>query len=213
MGILDDNTKNKTQETLSKMEGQVTIIFFKSKNNCDYCDQTEQLVDEIASMNQKINLEKYDLDTDKQKADEYNVERAPAIVMFGTEKRKVRFFGIPSGYEFSTFISDILDVARGYPKISPELIEKIKKIDFPVHMQVFVTPNCPYCPGAVKVAHDFALINPNITGDMVEASEFQDLAEKYEVMGVPKTIVNEKLELTGAYPTDIVLKKILELKQ
>lgn len=215
MPILDEKTTAKAKEMLSEMEGEVTILFFKSKSNCEYCEQTEALAGEVKSLSDKIRLEVFELESEsgKAKAAEYKIERAPATILLGREKRFVRFFGVPTGYEFSTFLSDVIDVSKSLPKLPPDLIEKIRKIDFPVHIMVFVTPTCPYCPGAVKVAHDFALINPNVVGDMVEATEFPELAEKYSVMGVPKTVVNETLELVGAYPADIILKRILELKK
>ena len=45
----------------------------------------------------------------------------------------------------------------------------------PVHIQVFVTPTCPYCPQAVRLAHQFALESDQIRGDMIEATEFPEL--------------------------------------
>jgi len=59
---------------------------------------------------------------------------------------------------------------------------------------------CPYCPQQVRLVHKLAIINPNITGDMVEAMEFQELAAEYDVLGVPKTVINEELHLEGAFP-------------
>ena len=214
MASLDANAVSKAREMLSEMKDNVTILFFKSKDGCEYCAQIDELTAEIAALNPKIKVEKYVMENDVAMAKEYEIDMAPAIVLRGKDKRFVRFFGIPAGYEFSTFISDIIDVSKGVPSIPPDIAEKVKKIDFPVRMLVFVTPTCPYCPGAVKVAHDFALLNPNIRGDMIEATEFQELSEKYEVMGVPKTVISsnkDKIELTGAYPIDVVLKKILEM--
>ena len=43
----------------------------------------------------------------------------------------------------------------------------------PVHIQVFVTLTCPYCPMAVQLAHEMAMESPLITSDMVEATEFE----------------------------------------
>jgi predicted DsbA family dithiol-disulfide isomerase len=48
--------------------------------------------------------------------------------------------------------------------------------------------------------------NPLITADMIEAIEFPHLAEKYEVTGVPKTIINEKVEIEGAVPENVFLE-------
>ena len=47
-----------------------------------------------------------------------------------------------------------------------------------------------------------AYANPNITAIAVEATEFPDLARRYQVTGVPKTIVNEEIEILGALPQD-----------
>jgi predicted DsbA family dithiol-disulfide isomerase len=52
----------------------------------------------------------------------------------------------------------------------------------------------------VRLAHAFAFENENITSDMVEATEFSYLANKYQVYGVPKTVVNEKIYIEGAVP-------------
>lgn len=47
-----------------------------------------------------------------------------------------------------------------------------------------------------------AFANPHITAYMVEATEFPDLARKYQVSGVPKTVVNEEIEVLGGLPQD-----------
>ena len=45
-----------------------------------------------------------------------------------------------------------------------------------------------------------AFANPHITATAVEATEFPDLARRYMVSGVPKTVVNEEVEILGALP-------------
>jgi predicted DsbA family dithiol-disulfide isomerase len=54
-----------------------------------------------------------------------------------------------------------------------------------------------------------AFLNPNITASAVEASEFPDLARRYRVTGVPKTIVNEEIEILGALPPDAFIEQAL----
>jgi protein-disulfide isomerase len=80
----------------------------------------------------------------------------------------------------------------------------------PVHIQVFVTPTCPYCPQAVFMAHQFAMENPLIRADMVEAIEFPQLANKYRVQGVPRVVFNETVHQEGAAPEPLMLAKLLE---
>jgi alkyl hydroperoxide reductase subunit AhpF len=77
-------------------------------------------------------------------------------------------------------------------------------------MQVFVTPTCPYCPQSVVLAHQMAIASPMVRGDMVEATEFPQLSNKYQVMGVPRTVINETAHLEGAASESMVVDKIQE---
>jgi predicted DsbA family dithiol-disulfide isomerase len=54
-----------------------------------------------------------------------------------------------------------------------------------------------------------AFLNPNIRATAVEASEFPDLARRYRVTGVPKTVVNEEVEILGALPPDAFIEQAL----
>jgi glutaredoxin len=79
-----------------------------------------------------------------------------------------------------------------------------------VHFQVFVTPTCPYCPQAVRLAHKLAIESDLIRADMVEAIEFPQLSNKYHVHGVPRTVINETVHQEGAAPEPMLLAKLLE---
>jgi glutaredoxin-like protein len=131
-------------------------------------------------------------------------------VLQGRAKGKVRYFGIPAGYEFSTLIEDILDVSRGTTNLSDTTREILATIDQDLHIQVFVTPTCPYCPRAARLAHKLAIENEHITADVVEVSEFVDMAQRYRVQGVPKTVVNDRIELVGALPEPRFMQQVFE---
>ena len=78
----------------------------------------------------------------------------------------------------------------------------------PIHLQVFVSPTCPYCPGAVILAHQMAYYSKNVTADMIELTEFPHLAQKYAVQGVPRTVINEVAFTDGAVPDIVLIEKI-----
>ena len=76
-------------------------------------------------------------------------------------------------------------------------------------MQVFVTPTCPYCPQAVILAHQMAMESEFVTGEMVEAMEFADLSNQFNVSGVPHTIINSGSgEVVGAVPESRLMNEI-----
>jgi len=90
-------------------------------------------------------------------------------------------------------------------KLNKALLPQLAAINTKITMDVFVTPTCPYCPKAVFTAHQFAYLNPNFTGNMIEASEFEELTNRWNVYGVPKTVINEKIEVELDYVKNALL--------
>jgi glutaredoxin-like protein len=215
MGVLAESQRLEVGSILSRELGplRVRIVNFISGDSCEYCKQTNELLKELVEIsNSKIVLDTYDFERDKDKALLYRVERVPATIISkdGEQATNVRYFGIPAGYEFRSLLEDIFDISQGKTRLSPPVKTKVKEIQHPVSIKVFVTPTCPYCPRAVRTAHQFAMENKNITADMIESLEFPDLSEKYSVMAVPKIIINEKVEFEGAVPENVFLWKIME---
>jgi len=168
-------------------------------------------MEELAELSDLITLEKYHFLTDKEKAEEYKIDKIPATIVMSEDKDYgIRYFGIPSGYEFASLLEDILMISAGDSGLEPESREKLAKLEKPVHIQVFVTPTCPYCPMAVRLAHQIAFESDKVRGDMIEVTEFPHLGNKYGVMGVPKSVFNEKVELEGAVPEPHYVEKVIE---
>lgn len=201
MAILKDDVKSKLSRIFSQsLEGEVNIRYFTQEFECEFCKETRTLLEELVALSNRINLEVYDFVLEADKAKKLGVDKIPATIITGKQEYKIRYFGIPSGYEFTSLIEDIIDVSRGRSRLPSELLDKVKSISKPTHIQVFVTPTCPYCPKAVRIAHQLAIENLNITADMVEAVEFPHLANRYSVMAVPKTVINDRVEFVGALP-------------
>lgn len=193
----------------------VKLVMFTQTIECQFCSETRQIVEEISELSDKITAEIFNFVTDKATAELYGVDKIPAIAVVRVEDDEekdygLRFYGIPSGYEFTSVIEDIMDVSRGESGLQPRSKEALAGITEPVHFQVFVTPTCPYCPQAVRLAHKFAIESELITADMVESIEFPHLANKYSVYGVPRTVINGKIHQEGAVPEPMMLAKLLE---
>ena len=123
----------------------------------------------------------------------------------------IQYSGIPSGHEFSTLINDILLVSGRDSGLSEQARDFLQKLEKPLHMQVFVTPTCPYCPQAVILAHKMAMENPSmIRAEGVEATEFPELANQFSVSGVPQTTINAGAgTVIGAVPENQLLSEIM----
>ncbi len=107
---------------------------------CMYCKETGELLDEVAALSDKIEVEVHDFLKDEAIARQYDVEKIPAVVIIGKNRGKIRFFGIPSGYEFSSLIEVIRDVSRGGSDLSEATKKELEKVGNEVRIQVFVTP-------------------------------------------------------------------------
>lgn len=211
MELMDAETKEQVKGALGELEGPVHALVFTAEEGCIACKETVAIVEEIANLSEKVTFQHLDIDKQKETAQKYDVDRTPAIViMKGTEEEHeylgIRFFGIPAGYEFTSLLDSILTVSIGKPGITEEGQEFLKGLKKDIHMQVFVTPTCPYCPRAVILAHHMALVSDKVTADMVEAQEFPEMSQKYKVMGVPRTVINEKYHQEGAAPEKMIIE-------
>jgi len=208
--LLDSNLQNQIREHLSPMKESITIVLFTKSEPCETCNETKQLLSEIAELSDKITFVEKDLKADQALAKEYGITLTPSFVMLDHtgSYRGVKFNGIPAGHEINSFLSAILDMSGLDYGFSPELIERIKKISKPVNIKVFVTLSCPHCPGAVQNAHRLAMLNQNIEGEMIEAQTFYELSTKYKVSGVPKIVINDKIELVGNQPIESYMKQL-----
>ncbi|MCS7110021.1 MAG: thioredoxin family protein [Candidatus Caldarchaeum sp.] len=211
MPLLSERDRKAVRNRLQgNLENLVVMRVFTQEFECQYCADLRTLAEELSELgNGKLKLETYDFERDRAAADRWKVDKIPALLLHGAKEYKVRYFGLPAGYEFAALLDDLIDVSRGISRLSPLVKERVKQIDKPVHIQVFVTPTCPYCPRAVRTAHQMAIENELITADMVEAIEFPHLANKYDVMAVPKTVINDKISFEGALPDSHFLEHVL----
>jgi len=210
MALLKADMQNEVRERFKKLTGSVRLVNFTQKIECHHCEETRRLTEEIASLSPKINSQVYNFALDKEKSRQYKIDKIPAIVVEAEKDYGIRFFGIPGGYEFNSLISAIYDVSRKATDLSPESKDKISKIDKPIHIQVFVTLTCPYCPAAVQMAHKLALEGEYITSDMIESTEFPHLVNRYGVMGVPKVVINEEFGFEGALPETSFVEEVVK---
>lgn len=90
-------------------------------------------------------------------------------------------------------------------------VDAFRHLTSPLHLQVFVTPTCPYCPRAVLLAHKLAIASEWVTSDAVDATEFPDLAQRYEVHGVPRTVIDETMHIEGAVPETMLMAQLMPL--
>jgi len=210
VSLIREEQKQRLKEEFERsLNDDVKVLVFTQENECPFCKQARELVEEVASVSNKIKVEVYDFVKNSDSARKYQVDKVPAIAILGKKDYGIRFYGLPYGYEFRAFTESIINVSKGVTDLSEETKKKLKSIKNPVHIQVFVTLTCPYCPVVTELAHKFAIESDLIRADMIEVSEFPHLGHKYSVMGVPKTVINEKTEVVGAVPEELFVQQVM----
>ena len=210
MGLIKEEQQEQLKERFAELEGNVKLIVFTQEMECQYCEQTRELMEDIAALSDKITVEVYDFVADSDKVEEYKIDKIPATVIEGEKDYGIRFYGIPAGYEFVSLTGGIMAVSKGESGLSEETEIALGELKDAMHIQVFVTLTCPYCPDAVEMAHKLAIASDLITADMVESAEFPHLTQKYDVMSVPKVIVNEDIQFAGALPEKEFVENVLK---
>lgn len=209
--MLNDGDRKALKEAFSKeMLGDVSVMYFtSSKDSCEYCEENLELLKELGAIDSRIKLTVYDINEHQSEAKFLGVDAAPSTVIGGRRIYGVIYKGIPAGHEFSSLVGDIIDASRNSTTLSENTKKKLGELKRHVDIKVFVTPTCPWCPKAVRIAHQFAIESKFIRSSMIEASEFMDLAKKYAVMGVPKIVINDKYSFEGAQPEEVFLNYVM----
>ncbi len=140
MPLLDDNIREQVAAELAGLKNPVRLLMFTQAYECQYCGETRQLCEEVADLSDQISVEVYDFVADKDKADEYGVDKIPAIAVIGAKDYGVRYFGIPAGYEFMALLDSVKTVSAGEVNLMPETMAFLEGLKDPLHIQVYVTP-------------------------------------------------------------------------
>lgn len=212
MAILQESQHDDIRDILAAMEAPVTAHVWR-RDDCDTCEVTYQLLDELAGLAPQLTTVLHDLDEETDLATTHGVDKAPAITLEGSRVFGVRYYGVPGGYEFASLLEDLVDASKTEVGLTAATREFLDGLTGDLHLQVFVTPTCPYCPGAVRLAHKMAFSSDKVSADAVAANEFPELSARFQVMGVPKTVVNDgAASFEGAMPEPMVVERLAGLR-
>ena len=217
--LIQDQQKAQLKRTFRKdLKADVELRLFTQRpspiavpgRECRYCVATQQMLEELTALSPKVHLETIDIYAQPELASDEGITRVPATAFGKKGKAKLRFFGIPMGYQLAVLVENIKTISRGVSPLSMATRKKLREINQPVHIQVFVTPTSADSPPIARLAHALALENQNITSDIVEIEEFPALAQQYGVRSVPFTVVNEITQIAGVVGESEFVEKVLQ---
>lgn len=193
MALLSDSDREAIKGHFEKMTMDVPVTLTRAPGDSD----TEEILNELAELTPRLKL------TVQESTD---TEMVPSLNI-GTSGR-VFFHGTPAGYEFSSLLTGIIDNGRDEFSLTRETMDFLDGLEEDLNIKVFVTPTCPHCPPSVVLAHRMAAYSPRVTAEAIEANEFQELSEKYQVQGVPRTVINETFAAEGSQPESYLIEAL-----
>lgn len=213
MALLSEKDAKKVGEILQGLPAAVEVHFFTQELECQFCRETGQLLRELEALSPKLKVVEHDFVLDKEVVSAYGIEQVPAIVPVGPAgDLGIRFYGIPAGYEFASLLEGLKLAAGADPELAPETQAFLSQLQKDVDLEVYVTPTCPYCPGMVVNAFRLAAASPRVKAAMVEATEFPHLAIRYQVRGVPRTVINRgEAFIEGLVPESHLVEELRSL--
>jgi len=172
-----------------------------SSGRCNTCPEAKQLAEELSRISSgKLGFDVLELGSARQFRPRY----VPAFI-YDTAKKNVRFYGLPSGHEFAPFIYVHEYISEG-TRLNKHVVEEVESIEVPMHVKIFVTPECPYCPLVVDFMNQVGIVNSNIIVETIEAFEHPHEADMYHVLYVPYVAITriEDYDTYGARPVEVV---------
>jgi len=103
------------------------------------------LIEEVVAISDKLSMNVYNLDVDGDVAQKFNINKAPGIITAAKNGDQIidlgiRYAGVPSGHEFTSFIQGILLVGARDSGLNEQTRTLLRRLDKPIFIQVFVTP-------------------------------------------------------------------------
>ncbi|MCY0868309.1 MAG: thioredoxin family protein [Desulfurococcus sp.] len=223
-GIFDPDTEAELKKILGSLSKKLVDVLVVSKSSgehshehherdsedehhhhdeCPTCEEAKLLASELARISEgKLVFEILYHDDEKVKF--FKPRYLPAFI-YDTPKRNIRYYGLPSGQEFAPFIFIHEYLSNGV-KLSKKVVEELEGIDTSLHVKIFVTPECPYCPLVVDFFNQAGIVNSEIIVETIEALENPIEADMYGVQYVPYVAINDPrdYEKYGAKPVEVI---------
>lgn len=188
--LIDKRSRKELREKFQReLQNEVGLSVLVGPENEEYCDFTVQLCEELSELDSKIALTVHQ-DGDGETSG-LAITRTPTVLIGWDQGYRIRYTGAPVGQEAGGFIETISLVSGGDSGLQGDSRTKLRNVDRDVSIQVYVTPNCPYCPRAVLLANQIAIESKGwVESECVEASENMDLAMRFNVRAVPQQVIN-----------------------
>ncbi len=184
-------------------------VIIPGREECQYCNETQTLLEELAHLHSQITLTVHQLGADKETELKYGVSGVPATVIRGVLNRPVVFYGIPIGTLFPPLVETTVLMSRNQTDLPPSVAKRLKRLREPISVRVFVSPDSEFCPPMMTSVFALAIESKLVKAEVYEVGEFPRLAKRYGVTQVPFTVIDDRTAFPGAVDVDSFIDQLI----
>ncbi|MFX0007613.1 MAG: thioredoxin family protein [Promethearchaeota archaeon] len=218
--LFSENEMDNIKREMGKLKDKVVIKLYTDYitkedgtkiRKCMACEGTFELLKMLENLSKgKLEIEEISIEENQEETRKFNITKIPAILFVDDQNKEIiRYLAYPTGSEFVPFLNSIQYFSGVRPYYADQILTHLKKIE-KGKMKIFITPTCPYCPATVPVLTLFALVSKGkISAEVIDVNLNPDLGMKYNVQGVPMTVINEKEVIHGMFTPQDLLDKLV----
>jgi alkyl hydroperoxide reductase subunit F len=199
--MLTPDIKKALAQYFGNMQKTITLVL-QTGSHDKRAEQASFLTD-IAEISDKLKFEERDAGL-----------RSPVSFTLEAdgEATGVVFSGIPGGHEFNSLILAILHASGTEMKLDPSVRNLVRQVSKTLHFEVFISLSCHNCPDVVQALNQFALLNPNISSEMLDGGLFPEVIAQRDIQGVPTVYLNGELFANGKVDAAQLLDKLIQFE-
>ncbi|HJX04375.1 MAG TPA: thioredoxin family protein [Thermoplasmata archaeon] len=196
--MLSEGDKLSLQRKFSTgMKDDVTLVIFADDTGIS--SELIETANSLASLDPriKVQVEKV-VDGKNQRMRDMRIENYPVLVVTKGDFNRIRYYGVPAGFEISPISDAIVELSASRAGLSQKARESLATVRRKANIKIFILTTCVYCPIVARHAYRAAIESPKVTAEIIDSQMFADLAIRHSVMGVPKIVLNDNTDITGA---------------
>jgi len=197
-------------EVQAKADGSVSLLIFVDGESA----VSRQLVSYAKSASQEradVNVEIQDWAGGKnERMRALHIEYAPCMVLSKGDFARIRYYGAPEGFEVAPLRDAIAELSTSSPNLSASSMATLANVRRRANIKVFVLTTCTFCPVVARHAMRAAIASKMVTAEIIDSSVFTDLSQRHLVQGVPKVVLNDIADITGAVNETTFMEKLRE---
>ena len=190
----------------------VSALMVPGRRPCPTCNETQQVLEQIADLHDAIRLTVYDLAEEPDRAHRRGIPAAPGIVVRGEINRPLRIIGMPGGYFLAVLLQALLNCSSPPKKPPSEITQALKRLRAPITVRVLGSIMHAPSADAAMSAFSLALVSPRVEATLFSLEEFSDMAEQTGVRRIPATLVANTIGFSGVC-TPLELAQLLVTAQ